>query len=156
MSTCFRHYRQAQFFVLLCVTMNSAVFKYIEGDRLRPKHTLQGSVHLSSTFTFHLKNVKTGNAGLMLRQKWVQCLVMNYNMTLSLYYLSVRFAFRSWHIARFLAQHGSHVLNMTFDRYGCNSAGLLNKDELNKLLVARCHFTVANITFGIRTPGKDR
>ena len=79
---------------------------------------------------------------------------MNYNMTLSLYSLSVRFAFRSWHIARFLAQHGSYVLNMTFDRYGCNSAGLLNKDQLNKLSVARCHFTVANITLAQEHLGK--
>lgn len=70
---CFSEYvlhtqRQTQYFVLLCVTLNSAVFQYIEGDRLRPKHTLQGPVHLSCTFTLHLKNVKTGNGGVILRQ----------------------------------------------------------------------------------------
>ena len=127
---CFGEYvlhtqRQTQYFELLCVILNSAVFWYIEGDRLRPKHTLQGPVHLPCTFTRHLKNVKTGNGGVILRQTWVPCLVINFNMTLSLWL----FVYRSWHIARFLAQHGSHVLNMTFDRYPCNSAGLQRRTQ---------------------------
>lgn len=41
----------AQYFVLLCVILNSRVLKYVEDDRLRPKHSFQGSARLPETFT---------------------------------------------------------------------------------------------------------
>lgn len=48
----------AQYFVLLCVILNSKVLKYVEDDRLRPKHSFQGSARLPETFTFNLQNVE--------------------------------------------------------------------------------------------------
>lgn len=100
--------------VFLHAIMNFRAIKYIVGLRSRLKHTSKVPCRSILPIDFSLqKYSETGITGRQYNQTWLHCLIINSSTTLLCVLWLWLFVCSSWNIARFLAQHGPHVLNMT-------------------------------------------